>query len=119
MLQSEADTIKELSTVQNASLELEMPAEGIWGLSLSHQTSVPLPPICSDSTVHSEQITPCRSDTAGHLSPEHQSEEDTKSTDCIFLTQVLDPDPPTPAPFPAPEAPAQPLGGWTAVGSWK
>nr|XP_036882076.1 X-ray radiation resistance-associated protein 1 isoform X3 [Manis javanica] len=88
MLQSEADTIKELSTVQNASLELEMPAEGIWGLSLSHQTSVPLPPICSDSTVHSEEITPCRSDTAGHLSPEHQSEEDTKSTDCIFLTQV-------------------------------
>ncbi|KAI5193119.1 X-Ray Radiation Resistance-Associated Protein 1 [Manis pentadactyla] len=88
MLQSVADTTKELSTVQNASLELEMPAEGIRGLSLSHQTSVPPPPICSDSTVHSEEITPCRSDTAGHLSPEHQSEEDTKSTESIFLTQV-------------------------------
>lgn len=62
--------------------------EGVHGPSLPHRTFVPLPPICSDSTVHSEETTSRRSDTAGHLSPEHLSDEDIKSTESVFLTQV-------------------------------
>lgn len=65
-----------------------MPIEGLEGLSLSHRPFVPLPPICSDSTVHSEETMSHQSNRPGHLSPEHLSDEDTKSTESIFLTQV-------------------------------
>ncbi|XP_070346799.1 X-ray radiation resistance-associated protein 1 isoform X6 [Equus asinus] len=89
MLESVAGLTGEPSTVKSTTLEPEMPVEGLAGLSLSHRTFVPLPPICSDSTVHSEETTAHQSDTAGCLSPEpHQSDEDTKSTESIFLTQV-------------------------------
>nr|XP_008524357.1 PREDICTED: X-ray radiation resistance-associated protein 1 isoform X3 [Equus przewalskii] len=89
MLESVAGLTGEPSTVKSTTLEPEMPVEGLAGLSLSHRTFVPLPPICSDSTVHSEETTAHQSDTAGRLSPEpHQSDEDTESTESIFLTQV-------------------------------
>ncbi|XP_046540751.1 X-ray radiation resistance-associated protein 1 isoform X6 [Equus quagga] len=89
MLESVAGLTGEPSTVKSTTLEPEMPVEGLAGLSLSHRTFVPLPPICSDSTVHSEETTAHQSDTASCLSPEpHQSDEDTKSTESIFLTQV-------------------------------
>ncbi|XP_070480250.1 X-ray radiation resistance-associated protein 1 isoform X4 [Equus przewalskii] len=89
MLESVAGLTGEPSTVKSTTLEPEMPVEGLAGLSLSHRTFVPLPPICSDSTVHREETTAHQSDTAGRLSPEpHQSDEDTESTESIFLTQV-------------------------------
>uniref|UniRef100_A0A667GYH2 X-ray radiation resistance-associated protein 1 n=1 Tax=Lynx canadensis TaxID=61383 RepID=A0A667GYH2_LYNCA len=88
MPESEAAPTKELSTTRSSPLEPEMPIEGLEGLSLSHQPFVPLPPICSDSTVHSEETMSHQSNRPGHLSPEHLSDEDTKSTESIFLTQV-------------------------------
>uniref|UniRef100_A0A8C6CBL7 X-ray radiation resistance-associated protein 1 n=1 Tax=Monodon monoceros TaxID=40151 RepID=A0A8C6CBL7_MONMO len=87
MLEAEAELTKELPTTKTISVEREMPIEGPEGLPLSHRAFVPLPPICSDSTVHSED-TSRRSNTAGRLSPDHPSDEDTKSTESIFLTQV-------------------------------
>ncbi|XP_036077114.1 X-ray radiation resistance-associated protein 1 isoform X1 [Rousettus aegyptiacus] len=75
-------------TAKSASRESVIPVEGVHGPSLPHRTFVPLPPICSDSTVLSEETTSRRSDTAGHLSPEHLSDEDVKSTESVFLTQV-------------------------------
>nr|XP_031537308.1 X-ray radiation resistance-associated protein 1 [Vicugna pacos] len=84
MLQSEAALTEELPTTKTISVEREMPMEGLEGLSLSHRTFVPLPPIRSDSTVYSEG-TSHLSDPAGHHSPD---DEDTKSTESIFLTQV-------------------------------
>ncbi|XP_039703979.1 X-ray radiation resistance-associated protein 1 isoform X1 [Pteropus medius] len=75
-------------TAKSTSQESVIPVEGVHGPSLPHRTFVPLPPICSDSTVLSEETTSRRSDTAGHLSPEHLSDEDIKSTESIFLTQV-------------------------------
>lgn len=69
----------------------DMPIEGLRGLSLHHRPFVPLPPICSDSTVHSEETTSRPSDAAGHLSLENPSDEDAKSTESIFLTQVPGP----------------------------
>ncbi|XP_032496465.1 X-ray radiation resistance-associated protein 1 isoform X6 [Phocoena sinus] len=87
MLEAEAELTKELPTTKTISVEREMPIEGPQGLLLSHRAFVPLPPICSDSTVHSED-TSRRSNTAGRLSPDHPSDEDTKSTESIFLTQV-------------------------------
>nr|XP_045001815.1 X-ray radiation resistance-associated protein 1 [Jaculus jaculus] len=66
-----------------------IPIEGIEGLSLSRRTFVPLPPISSDSTVNSEEITH-QSETVGHVSPGHPSDEDTKSVESVFLTQVSD-----------------------------
>ncbi|XP_058543737.1 X-ray radiation resistance-associated protein 1 isoform X4 [Neofelis nebulosa] len=88
MPESEAAPTKELSTTRSSPLEPEMPIEGLEGLSLSHRPFVPLPPICSDSTVHSEETMSHQSNRPGHLSPEHLSDEDTKSTESIFLTQV-------------------------------
>ncbi|XP_047733913.1 X-ray radiation resistance-associated protein 1 isoform X6 [Prionailurus viverrinus] len=88
MPESEAAPTKELSTTRSSPLEPEMPIEGLEGLSLSHRPFVPLPPICSDSTVHSEETMSHQSNRPGHLSPDHLSDEDTKSTESIFLTQV-------------------------------
>ncbi|XP_053756065.1 X-ray radiation resistance-associated protein 1 isoform X4 [Panthera pardus] len=88
MPESEAAPTKELSTTRSSPLEPEMPIEGLEGLSLSHRPFVPLPLICSDSTVHSEETMSHQSNRPGHLSPEHLSDEDTKSTESIFLTQV-------------------------------
>ncbi|XP_047546929.1 X-ray radiation resistance-associated protein 1 isoform X8 [Lutra lutra] len=85
--ESEAGLTKELSTA-GSPLESQIPVEGVEGLSLSHRTFVPLPPICSDSTVHSEETMSHHSDRPGRLSPEHLSDEDTKSMESIFLTQV-------------------------------
>ncbi|XP_066224684.1 X-ray radiation resistance-associated protein 1 [Saccopteryx leptura] len=106
-----------LPPARDSALKPEVPIEGLRGLSLSHRAFVPLPPIRSSSTVLSEEIASCRSDTAGHLSPEYPSDDDTKSTQSIFLTQVsglpysilqrvdsevekdqIPPPPPTPAP---------------------
>ncbi|XP_059786801.1 X-ray radiation resistance-associated protein 1 isoform X10 [Balaenoptera ricei] len=87
MLETEAELTKELPATKTISVEREMPIEGPDGLPLSHRAFVPLPPICSDSTVHSED-TSRQSDAAGRLSPDHPSDEDTKSTESIFLTQV-------------------------------
>ncbi|XP_077632650.1 X-ray radiation resistance-associated protein 1 isoform X3 [Crocuta crocuta] len=88
MPESEAEPTKELSATRSSPLEPEMPIEGLEGLSLSHRPFVPLPPICSESTVHSEETTSHQSNRPGHLSPEQLSDEDTKSTESIFLTQV-------------------------------
>ncbi|XP_045871271.1 X-ray radiation resistance-associated protein 1 isoform X9 [Meles meles] len=85
--ESEAGLTKELSAA-SSPLESQIPVEGVEGLSLSHRTFVPLPPICSDSTVHSEETMSHHSDRPGRLSPEHLSDEDTKSMESIFLTQV-------------------------------
>ncbi|XP_065800218.1 X-ray radiation resistance-associated protein 1 isoform X6 [Muntiacus reevesi] len=87
MLESEAELTKEPPATKTISVEREMPIEGPGGLPIPHRTFVPLPPICSNSTVHSEE-TSHRSDAAGRLSPDHLSDEDTKSTESIFLTQV-------------------------------
>ncbi|XP_075402393.1 X-ray radiation resistance-associated protein 1 [Tenrec ecaudatus] len=84
----EAEPTEEPSAAKLSPVESELPIEGIEGLSASHRTFIPLPPICSNSTVHSEEILSRPSDGAGHLSPEHPSDEDTKSTESIFLTQV-------------------------------
>ncbi|XP_064348773.1 X-ray radiation resistance-associated protein 1 isoform X2 [Camelus dromedarius] len=84
MLQSEAALTEELPTTKTISVAREMPMEGLEGLSLSHRTFVPLPPIRSDSAVYSEE-TSHLSDPAGRHSPD---DEDTKSTESIFLTQV-------------------------------
>ncbi|XP_033060572.1 X-ray radiation resistance-associated protein 1 isoform X7 [Trachypithecus francoisi] len=88
MLEPEAELAEDLPTTKSTSVESEMPTESLEGLSLSRRTFVPLPPICSDSTVHSEETLSHLSDTAVHLSPEHPSDEDSKSTESIFLTQV-------------------------------
>uniref|UniRef100_A0A8C3VQ53 X-ray radiation resistance associated 1 n=1 Tax=Catagonus wagneri TaxID=51154 RepID=A0A8C3VQ53_9CETA len=87
MLEPEAELFKELPISKPSSVEREMPIEGLEGLSLSHRTFVPLPPICSDSTVQSEE-TAHQSDAPGRLSPDRLSDEDTKSMESIFLTQV-------------------------------
>ncbi|XP_057605941.1 X-ray radiation resistance-associated protein 1 isoform X7 [Hippopotamus amphibius kiboko] len=87
MLESEAEPTKELPPTKTVSVEREMPIEGPEGLPLSHRTFVPLPPICSDSTEHSEETSRWNV-AAGRLSPDQPSDEDTKSTESIFLTQV-------------------------------
>ncbi|XP_019504906.1 PREDICTED: X-ray radiation resistance-associated protein 1 [Hipposideros armiger] len=84
----ESELADMLPAARDTTLEVEMPTDSLEGLSLPHRTFVPLPPICSDSTVHSEETTSHRSGTAGHLSPERPSDEDAKSTESIFLTQV-------------------------------
>ncbi|PNJ51309.1 XRRA1 isoform 7 [Pongo abelii] len=88
MLEPEAELAEDLPTTKSTSVESEMPTESLEGLSLSRRTFVPLPPICSDSTVHSEETLSHLSDTAVRLSPERPSDEDSKSTESIFLTQV-------------------------------
>ncbi|XP_037378862.1 X-ray radiation resistance-associated protein 1 [Talpa occidentalis] len=88
MLESEAGLPEQLPTTRKTSLNIEMPIEGPGGLSLSRRTFVPLPPILSHSTVNSEGSTSRHSDPASRVSPEHLSDEDTKSTESIFLTQV-------------------------------
>ncbi|KAL1774291.1 X-ray radiation resistance-associated protein 1 isoform X1 [Sigmodon hispidus] len=76
-----------LSSTENTCHEALRATEGSESPSLTHRTFVPMPPICSDSTVHSEPGShPSR--TAGLLSPDHPSDEDAKSTESIFLTQV-------------------------------
>lgn len=90
MLESEAELTKEPPATKTISVEREMPIEGLGGLPMPHRTFVPLPPICSNSTVHSEE-TSHQSDAAGRLSPNHLSDEDTKSTESVFLTQVPGP----------------------------
>lgn len=81
---------EELPSTENTSHEALLATEGPEGPSVTHRTFVPMPPICSDSTVHSEPVShPSR--TAGLLSPDHPSDEDAKSTESIFLTQVLVP----------------------------
>ncbi|XP_076969689.1 X-ray radiation resistance-associated protein 1 isoform X2 [Tamandua tetradactyla] len=85
VLEPEARLTGELPTAKSTSLDTEMPLEGHGP---PHRTFVPLPPICSDSTVHSEETMSHPSDTAGRLSPEHMSDEDIKSTQSVFLTQV-------------------------------
>ncbi|XP_069891112.1 X-ray radiation resistance-associated protein 1 isoform X4 [Dipodomys merriami] len=86
----EAELEEELPRARSATQDIHLPAEGLEGLSLSRRTFVPLPPICSDSTLQSEESTSCPSDTAGRVSPEHLSDEDIKNTESIFLTQVND-----------------------------
>ncbi|XP_077819926.1 X-ray radiation resistance-associated protein 1 isoform X7 [Macaca mulatta] len=88
MLEPEAELAEDLPTTKSTFVESEMPTESLEGLSLSRRTFVPLPPICSNSTVHSEETLSHLSDTAVRLSPEHPSDEDSKSTESIFLTQV-------------------------------
>ncbi|XP_030684618.1 X-ray radiation resistance-associated protein 1 isoform X1 [Nomascus leucogenys] len=88
MLEPEAELAEDLPTTKSTSVESEMPTESLEGLSLSRRIFVPLPPICSDSTVHSVETLSHLSDTAVHLSPERPSDEDSKSTESIFLTQV-------------------------------
>ncbi|XP_054432154.1 X-ray radiation resistance-associated protein 1 [Pteronotus mesoamericanus] len=85
---SESRVAEGLSTTKDTSRKPEMLIEGLEGPSLHHRTFVPLPPIRSTSSVPSEETTSRRSDTAVHLSPEHPSDEDSKSTESIFLTQV-------------------------------
>ncbi|XP_037696590.1 X-ray radiation resistance-associated protein 1 isoform X3 [Choloepus didactylus] len=88
VLGPEAGPPGELPAAKSTSLNMEMPLEGLEGPGLTHRTFVPLPPICSDSSVHSEETMSRPSDTAGRLSPEQPSDEDSKSTESIFLTQV-------------------------------
>ncbi|XP_023572491.1 X-ray radiation resistance-associated protein 1 isoform X1 [Octodon degus] len=85
-LLEEAELAEELPPARSTSLETHI--EGPEGLNLSQRSFVPLPPISSDSTVHSEETATRPGNTSGHLSPECRSEEDTKSTESIFLTQV-------------------------------
>ncbi|XP_006982217.1 X-ray radiation resistance-associated protein 1 [Peromyscus maniculatus bairdii] len=76
-----------LPSPENTSHEALLATEASEGTPLTHRTFVPMPPICSDSTVHSEPGShPSRA--AALLSPEHPSDEDAKSTESIFLTQV-------------------------------
>lgn len=84
----ELQLLKGLPIAKDPPVKPAMAIEGVEGLSLHRRPFVPLPPICSDSTVHTEETTSRPSDTAGHISPEHPSDEDTKSTESIFLTQV-------------------------------
>nr|XP_019599925.1 PREDICTED: X-ray radiation resistance-associated protein 1 isoform X1 [Rhinolophus sinicus] len=83
-----SELAEELPAARGTSLAAEMPIDGLDGLSQPHGTFTSLPPICSDSTVHSEETTSHRSDTAGHLSSEHPSDQEVKSTESVFLTQV-------------------------------
>ncbi|XP_054581611.1 X-ray radiation resistance-associated protein 1 [Eptesicus fuscus] len=84
----ESQLLEVLPNAKDSPVKPTMAIEGLEGLSLHRRPFVPLPPICSDSTVHTEETTSRPSDTAGHLSPEHPSDEDTRSTESIFLTQV-------------------------------
>ncbi|KAF6334705.1 X-ray radiation resistance associated 1 [Rhinolophus ferrumequinum] len=84
----ESELAEELPAARSTSLAAEMPTDSLDSLPQSHQTFMPLPPTCSDSTVHSEETTSHRSDTAGHLSSEHPSDQEAKSTESVFLTQV-------------------------------
>uniref|UniRef100_A0A8C0X029 X-ray radiation resistance-associated protein 1 n=1 Tax=Castor canadensis TaxID=51338 RepID=A0A8C0X029_CASCN len=84
----EAGLADEPPPARSTAQELHLPIEGPEGLSLSRRPFVPMPPICSDSTVHSEETASCPSDTVGRHSPDHLSDEDAKSTESIFLTQV-------------------------------
>ncbi|CAH6792685.1 Xrra1 [Phodopus roborovskii] len=79
--------VEGLPATENTSHEALLATEGPEGPSLTHRTFVPMPPICSDSTVHSEPVSQ-PSHTTDLLSPEHPSDEDAKSTESIFLTQV-------------------------------
>uniref|UniRef100_A0A2K5F1Z1 X-ray radiation resistance associated 1 n=1 Tax=Aotus nancymaae TaxID=37293 RepID=A0A2K5F1Z1_AOTNA len=88
MLEPEAELAEDLPTTKSTSVEPEMPSESLEALSLSCRTFVPLPPICSDSTVHSGETLSHLSDIAVHLSPEHPSDENSMSTESVFLTQV-------------------------------
>lgn len=89
--------------------------EGPEGPSLTHRAFVPMPPICSDSTVHSETVSH-QSRTAGLMSPDHPSDDDAKSTESIFLTQVTAPSCLHPQLQQVPAAPEQPAPLWTAQG---
>nr|XP_021514670.1 X-ray radiation resistance-associated protein 1 isoform X2 [Meriones unguiculatus] len=71
---------------EDGSHEALLANESPEGPHVPHRTFVPMPPICSDSTVHSETVSH-PSCTAGLLSPDHPS-DDAKSTESIFLTQV-------------------------------
>lgn len=77
-------------STENTSREALFSSEGPEGPSLTHRAFVPMPPICSDSTLHSETVSH-QSHTAGLMSPDHPSDEDAKSTESIFLTQVTAP----------------------------
>lgn len=77
-------------STENTSHEALFSSEGPEGPSLTHRAFVPMPPICSDSTLHSETVSQ-QSRTAGLMSPDHPSDEDAKSTESIFLTQVTAP----------------------------
>ncbi|NP_001157730.1 X-ray radiation resistance-associated protein 1 isoform X2 [Mus musculus] len=74
-------------STEDTSHEALFANEGPEGPSLTHRAFVPMPPICSDSTVHSEAVSH-QSHTAGLVSSEHPSDDDAKSTESIFLTQV-------------------------------
>ncbi|XP_040140876.1 X-ray radiation resistance-associated protein 1 isoform X2 [Ictidomys tridecemlineatus] len=84
----EAELPEELHPARSTSLKAQIAMEGLEGSNLPCRTFVPLPPICSDSTLHSDDSRSHVSDAASHPSPSHLSEEDTKSTESIFLTQV-------------------------------
>ncbi|XP_019059940.1 X-ray radiation resistance-associated protein 1 isoform X2 [Fukomys damarensis] len=88
LLEPEAGLAEELPPVRSTSVETHPHIEGPEGLNLSSRSFVPLAPISSNSTVHSEETMSRPGKTAGCLSPEHRSDEDTKSTESIFLTQV-------------------------------
>ncbi|XP_048644020.1 X-ray radiation resistance-associated protein 1 isoform X2 [Marmota marmota marmota] len=84
----EAELPEELHPASSTSLKAQIAMEGLEGPNLPCRTFVPLPPICSDSTLHSDDTRSHVSNAASHPSPSHLSEEDTKSTESIFLTQV-------------------------------
>lgn len=104
-------------STENTSHEALFSSEGPEGPSLTHRAFVPMPPICSDSTLHSETVSH-QSRTAGLMSPDHPSDEDAKSTESIFLTQVTAPSclqPQLQCPQ-VPAAPEQPALLWTSQG---
>ncbi|XP_031243371.1 X-ray radiation resistance-associated protein 1 isoform X2 [Mastomys coucha] len=74
-------------STEDTSHEALFSNEGPEGPSITHRAFVPMPPICSDSTVHSETVSH-QSHTAGLMGSEHLSDDDAKSTESIFLTQV-------------------------------
>ncbi|XP_046297927.1 X-ray radiation resistance-associated protein 1 isoform X2 [Marmota monax] len=84
----EAELPEELHPASSTSLKAQIAMEGLEGPNLPCRTFVPLPPICSDSTLYSDDTRSHVSNAASHPSPSHLSEEDTKSTESIFLTQV-------------------------------
>lgn len=104
-------------STEDTSHEALFANEGPEGPSLTHRAFVPMPPICSDSTVHSEAVSH-QSHTAGLVSSEHPSDDDAKSTESIFLTQVTAPSclhPQLLCPQ-VPAAPEQPALLWIAQG---
>lgn len=99
-------------STEDTSHEALYSNEGPEGPSITHRAFVPMPPICSDSTVHSETLSH-QSHTAGLMGSENLSDDDAKSTESIFLTQVTAPS----CLYPQLQHPQVPTLLWTAQGS--